>query len=72
MKDLPEDVVKAALALPPEGRAALAGWLLDSLEDADEDAQAAWSAEIARRIDEVDQGVVSPVSWAEARRKIVG
>jgi putative addiction module component (TIGR02574 family) len=46
-----------ALRLPENARAALAGELLDSLEhDVDEDAEAAWSAEVRARLTEVDAG----------------
>jgi len=65
-------ILQQALRLPPEGRAALAGSLLDSLESPpDADAEAAWAVEIARRAREIDDGTPL-VPWAEARRKIVG
>ena len=65
------DLLKKALALPAEARAALAGSLLESLEDTvDASAEEAWSQEIARRIEELDSGKVKPVPWAEARRQI--
>ncbi len=62
---------KKALALPAEARAALAGSLLESLEDTlDASAEEEWSQEIARRIAELDSGKVKPIPWAEARRQI--
>lgn len=61
-----------ALRLAPAEREALAGQLFDSLETADPDAEAAWEAEIERRITELDQGKVKPIPWAEARRMIFG
>ncbi len=65
------DLLKKALALPAEARAALAGSLLESLEDTvDASAEEAWSQEIARRIEELDSGKVKPIPWAEARRQI--
>jgi len=65
------DLLKKALALPAEARAALAGSLLESLEDiVDASAEEAWSQEIARRIEELDSGKVKPIPWAEARRQI--
>lgn len=65
------ELLKKALALPPEARAALAGSLLESLEDSvDASAEEAWSQEIARRIGELDSGKVKPIPWAEARRQI--
>ncbi len=61
-----------ALRLRPAEREALAGQLFDSLETDDPDAEAAWQAEIERRIVELDQGKVKPIPWAEARRLIFG
>lgn len=73
MKQDPSDLLKEALKLPPEARAALAGSLLDSLDqEVDEDAEAAWHAEIDRRLRELDSGTVKPVPWFEARRRISG
>lgn len=70
----PQRLLEEALALPPEARAALAGELIESLEEdeVDEDAEAQWSAEIRRRLQEVDSGAVKPVPWSEARRRILG
>ena len=66
------DIIKEALALPPEGRAALAGTLLDSLDsEIDETAEAAWYSEIARRAQELDSGVVLPASWTEVRSRLM-
>jgi putative addiction module component (TIGR02574 family) len=59
-----------ALQLSPSEREALAGQIFDSLETDDPDAEGAWQAEIERRITELDQGVVKPIPWSEARRMI--
>jgi putative addiction module component (TIGR02574 family) len=65
------ELLKKALALPPEARAALAGSLLESLEDTlDASAEEEWKQEIARRIAELDSGKVKPIPWADARRQI--
>lgn len=65
------DVLKRAMALPSEARAALAGALLESLDETvDESAEAEWDREIARRIEELDSGRVRTISWADARREI--
>ncbi len=61
-----------ALQLPPAEREALAGRLFDSLEADDPGAEAAWQAEIERRIAELDQGTANPIPWAEARQMIFG
>jgi putative addiction module component (TIGR02574 family) len=59
-----------ALQLPSTEREALAGKLFDSLQADDPDAEAAWQAEIERRIGELDRGEVKSLSWEEARRLI--
>ena len=65
------DILKEALALPSEERAALAAFLLDSLDtDVDEDAEAAWAIEVNRRITELDAGAVKTIAWAEVRRRL--
>ena len=67
------EILEGALKLPPEARAAIAGTLLESLDDVvDEGAEAAWEAEIHRRLGELDEGKVKPVPWAKARRRIGG
>lgn len=72
MADELKKVFDLALRLPTEARAALAGKLLDSLDQAiDEDAEAEWSVEIANRMAELDSGAVKAVPWPEARRAIL-
>jgi len=67
-----EKLLAEALRLAPEARAALAGQLIESLDqEVDEDAEAAWSAEIAKRLKEIDSGQVRLVPWAQARRQIL-
>jgi putative addiction module component (TIGR02574 family) len=65
------NILKQALSLPAEARAALAGSLLESLDETvDPSVEEAWNEEIARRIEELDSGKVKPIPWAQARRKI--
>ena len=65
------EILKDALALPTDARAALAGSLLESLDtEVDEDAEAAWAIEINRRVAELDSGVVKAIPWAEVRRRL--
>ncbi len=72
MKD-PAELLKEALQLPADARVALAGSLLDSLDqEVDEDAETAWQLEINRRIEDLDSGKVKTVPWSEARRRIFG
>ncbi|MBI4586709.1 MAG: addiction module protein [Planctomycetes bacterium] len=73
MTDQAMRLLEEALRLPPEARAAIAGRLMESLDEhVDEDAEAAWAEEIARRLKEVDSGQVTTIPWAEARRRILG
>ena len=73
-----ESVLALALGLPVEARAAVAAELIQSLDEAeddepedDADVEAAWADEIRRRLADVDAGVVTPIPWSEARRRIV-
>jgi putative addiction module component (TIGR02574 family) len=71
MKDNVSEILREALKLPPEARAAIAGFLLDSLDQIiDEGAEAAWEDEVLLRLKEIDEGKVKLVPWAEARRQI--
>jgi putative addiction module component (TIGR02574 family) len=66
------ELLKKALALPPEARAALAGSLLESLDDepSDEGVEAAWNEEIKHRIEEIDSGKVQMIPYEEVRRRL--
>ena len=73
MKENIVEILKEALKLPPEARAALAGTLLDSLDETvDRDAESAWKAEIVMRLKEIDEGKVNLIPWTEARARIAG
>ena len=73
MKQNIVEILKEALKLPPEARAALAGTLLDSLDETvDRNAESAWEAEIVMRLKEIDEGKVNLIPWAEARARIAG
>jgi putative addiction module component (TIGR02574 family) len=72
MKQDISSILKEALKLPVEARAALAGTLFDSLDESiDQDVEAAWEAEIASRLKEIDENKVKLIPWAEARIKIM-
>ncbi|MCC7142279.1 MAG: addiction module protein [Candidatus Eisenbacteria bacterium] len=66
-------LIEAALKLPPEAGGAIASRLLDSLQDEqiDPDVEAAWEAEVARRVEELDSGQVKTIPWSEARQQIL-
>jgi putative addiction module component (TIGR02574 family) len=56
------DLLKRALALSVDERAALANTQLDSLEGTDESVQEAWDQEVARRIEDLRAGKTQQVS----------
>jgi putative addiction module component (TIGR02574 family) len=62
---------KEAAELTEADRAALAGLLIESLESAPEAGiDAAWAAEIERRIKQLDSGEVKAIPWEEVRAKL--
>lgn len=57
-----DDIIRAALALPPGSRAMLADHLLKSLDSEDQsEIDAAWAEVAEQRIQEVQQGKVIPI-----------
>jgi putative addiction module component (TIGR02574 family) len=57
-----DEIIRAALALPPNSRAMLAEHLLRSLDAQDQSVvDAAWAEVAEQRIQEVQQGKVSPI-----------
>jgi putative addiction module component (TIGR02574 family) len=66
-----EALLADALRLTPEVRAELAAELLASLDGpADPDAEAAWSAEIERRVNAIEAGTVALEPWEDVKRRI--
>ena len=66
------ELLKKALSLPVSERADLAGSLIESLDETqDEAVEAAWDEEVARRMADMDSGAVKPVSLEEARRRLL-
>ena len=73
MKSIESKLLEEALRLPAEARAAMAGSLIESLDETiDEDAEAAWAEEITRRVHELDSGKAKLIPWSKARRMILG
>ena len=71
MSKAAQSVVADALRLDPETRAELAAELLASLDGpADPDAEAAWDAEIDRRIAAIEAGTIGLEPWTEVKRRI--
>jgi putative addiction module component (TIGR02574 family) len=72
MRRDPAEILKAALELPIEGRAALTDSLLESLDqEVDEDAETAWQQEVRRRLAELDSNLVSPLPWDDVRMRLM-
>jgi hypothetical protein len=62
------DLLKKALSLPVSERADLAGSLIESLDNTqDESVQAAWDEEVVRRMADIDK----PVLLEDARRRLL-
>lgn len=66
MTDLVTELTARAKALPPEERARLAEALLATLDHSEDEVEAAWSDEIRKRIDEVENGAVQLIPADEA------
>jgi putative addiction module component (TIGR02574 family) len=66
------EILKEALDLPPEARAALADSLWESLDsEVDSNAEAKWRMEIQRRLADLDSGSVTAVPWSQARLQLL-
>jgi putative addiction module component (TIGR02574 family) len=64
-------LLREALRLSAQDRAALAEALLASLdEDVDDDAAAVWRSEVERRIAELDSESVSSIPWHAVRQRL--
>ena len=65
------ELLRDALTLPPEARAALIDSLIDSLDQTlEEGAEEAWGKEIERRLQQIDTGAVELISWRSARQRL--
>jgi putative addiction module component (TIGR02574 family) len=63
---------KEASELSEKDRADLAGLLIESLEgEPDEGVEAAWAAEIERRVAELEAGSVRGIPWEEVRQRLL-
>jgi putative addiction module component (TIGR02574 family) len=64
-------VLAEALQLPPEERADVAKRLIASLDEpVDEDVEAAWLAEVERRLQDVDHGTAKIEPWDAVRERL--
>lgn len=69
------DLLKRALSLPVDERAALANTLLESLDQAndqvDDSVDEAWDKEVARRMKDLEAGRAVNVPWEELHHKLL-
>jgi putative addiction module component (TIGR02574 family) len=65
------DLLKRALALPVDERAALANTLLDSLDTQNQSVEEAWDEEVARRREALKAGKAVTVPWEELHRELL-
>ena len=66
LKEIEAEVIKLDL----KERAALARWILQSLDDLSEaEIEALWAEEAERRLDEMEQGLVSEIPADEVLRR---
>lgn len=73
MSPTASEVLKQALSLDEQDRAAVAGALIESLAvsaDAAIDVEGAWSREIERRVAELESRAVAAVPWTEVRERL--
>ena len=66
-----EKVLSEALGLAARERAEIAAKLIASLDDEpDEDVEAAWVAEVERRVEAVEAGRANLVPWEDVERRV--
>ena len=66
-----EELYKKSLDLNERERAALAARLIESLDtETEEGVEAAWLAEVERRMEELDSGKVQGIPWEEVRARL--
>ena len=67
----PRQLLAEALQLSAEQRGALAGQLIESLDQPiDEDVEAAWSVEIQRRLHRIDDGTAKTIPYEAAFHRL--
>ena len=66
MANLIDELSAKARRLPPEERVRLAEELLATVQETDEEVEAAWDEEIRRRIAEIDAGTAKLIPAEEA------
>lgn len=66
-----EEIISAALSLPPDTRAMMAEHLLESLDgEAQKRIDVLWAEEAERRDKEIEDGVVTPIPGEEVMSRL--
>jgi putative addiction module component (TIGR02574 family) len=66
-----EQILQSALSLNPEDRVEIAECLILSLDtERPDDFEAAWAAEIKRRLESIDKGQVQMIPWDDVIRSM--
>jgi putative addiction module component (TIGR02574 family) len=66
-----DEILSAALSLPPDTRAMLAEHLLESLDTDDQKRiDALWAEEAGRRDKEIEDGLVTPIPGEEVMNRL--
>jgi len=67
-----EELLRQALQLEPRARAELAALILESVPtESPEEVDAAWEADIRRRVQELESGSVQTIPWEKVREKLM-
>ena len=66
-----EEIMSAALALPPKERVMLADLLMESIDTEDQERiDRLWAEEAERRLKEIEEGLVKTIPGDEVMRKL--
>jgi hypothetical protein len=66
-----EELIREAAELPESDRATLAGAMITSLDPrSTPEEQGAWSREIERQVQKIDDGTVELLDWEDIRREL--
>ena len=66
-----QEILRSALSLSEHERAEIAASLIQSLDtQTDEDVDAAWAAEIQRRVESIDRGDAQLIPWDDVMREM--
>jgi putative addiction module component (TIGR02574 family) len=65
-----ERLFDEALQLDSKQRSELARRLLDTLEDTDDEVDAAWKAEARKRLASIRSGEAKVIAWEETRQRL--